>query len=290
MSGLLTNEPQACVTGHPIAHSRSPLIHNYWLKSLDLKGHYGRVDTPPDQFPAFIRTMREKGYVGCNVTLPNKERAFHLAEKTTARAQLMQAANTLWFEGETLCADNTDIEGFLANLDQQRPHWDQSLEKAVVLGAGGAAAAVLLGLIERQAERIILVNRTKEKAEQLAARFIESRSPSLIEIYSFDDLHHVLAGATFLVNTTSLGMKGQPPLSLDLSPMRSDAIVTDIVYVPLITPLLRHAKDAGLAAIDGLGMLLHQAVPGFEHWFGKRPEVTPELRALVEGDIIAGAS
>lgn len=290
MPGLLKNEPQACVTGHPIAHSRSPLIHNYWLKSLGLKGHYGRVDTPPDQFPDFIRTMRDKGYVGCNVTLPYKERAFHLAEKTTARAKHLQAANTLWFEGETLCADNTDIEGFLANLDQHHPQWDQALERTVILGAGGAAAAIIQGLIERRAERIILVNRTRDKAEQLAARFGATRLPLSVEIHSFDTLGQALAGATFLVNTTSLGMKGQPVLAPDLSMMKPEAIVTDIVYVPLITPLLKKAQDAGLTAIDGLGMLLHQAVPGFEHWFGKRPVVTAELRALVEADIFAGAS
>ena len=290
MSRLLTNEPQACVTGHPIAHSRSPLIHNYWLKTLNLKGHYGRVDTPPERFSEFVNTMRAQGYVGCNVTLPNKERAFHLAAKTTARAQLMQAANTLWFEGKILYADNTDIEGFLSNLDQRHPHWDQSLEKAVILGAGGAAAAIMQGLIERRAERIILVNRTRAKAEQLADRFLSASHPLPVEIISFDNLDQALDEATFLVNTTSLGMKGQPELTINLSRMKRSAVVTDIVYVPLVTPLLKQAMQCDLTAIDGLGMLLHQAVPGFEHWFHRRPQVTEELRKLVEADILAGAS
>ncbi len=280
MSEILADGPRACVTGHPIAHSRSPMIHGYWLKTLGLNGHYGRVDTPPDVFPDFIRTMAAQGYVGCNVTLPNKETAFRLADKPTARAQKLQAANTLWFENGHLCADNTDIEGFIANLDQRQPGWDRALEKAIVLGAGGAAAAIIQGLIERRAARIIVINRTREKAETLSSRFGKP-----VEVISYDQMSDAFRDADFLVNTTSLGMKGQPDLELDLSALNKNALVTDIVYVPLETGLLRTARAQGLVAVDGLGMLLHQAAPGFEHWFGKRPTVTEELRALVEADI-----
>jgi len=285
MSDLLIDGPRACVTGHPIAHSRSPMIHNYWLKTLNIKGHYDRVDTPPDAFPTFIHTMRDKGYVGCNVTLPNKELAYQLADVKTDRAVKLRAANTLWFEGGKLHADNTDIEGFLYNLDERAPGWDQNLDKAVILGAGGAAAAIVQALCERHAGKIIIVNRTLKKAEELAQRFDVS-----IEIKPVENISDALDQATFLVNTTSLGMKGQPPLDLDLSRVSNNALATDIVYVPLITNFLKSAQNRELSIVDGLGMLLHQAVPGFEHWFGQRPRVTAELRALIEADIIQANS
>lgn len=281
MSDLLTKGPRACVTGHPIAHSRSPMIHNYWLKLLNIKGHYDRVDTPTDVFPEFIRTMATRGFVGCNVTLPNKELAYQLADVKTERADKLRAANTLWYEKGKLHADNTDIEGFLFNLDEKAPGWDQKLDKAVIIGAGGAAAAIVQGLCERRASRIVIVNRTIEKAEQLAQRFSAS-----IEAQSFDNISAALDQATFIVNTTSLGMKGQPPLDLDLSRVSHNALVTDIVYVPLITSFLNNAQNQGLSIVDGLGMLLHQAVPGFEHWFGQRPRVTAELREMIRSDIM----
>jgi len=199
----------------------------------------------------------------------------------TDRAVKLRAANTLWFENGKLHADNTDIEGFLYNLDERAPGWDQNLDKAVILGAGGAAAAIAQALCERNAGKIIIVNRTLQKAEELAQRFDVP-----IEIKSFENISDALDRATFLVNTTSLGMKGQPPLELDLSRASDNALVTDIVYVPLITNFLKTARNRGLTTVDGLGMLLHQAVPGFEHWFGQRPRVTPELRAMIEADII----
>ena len=280
MSEILTEGPRACVTGHPVAHSRSPLIHNYWLKLMGLKGHYGRVDTPPEIFPDFIRSLAQNDYVGCNVTLPNKERAYQLADVKTERADRLQAANTLWLERGKLHADNTDIEGFVSNLDERAPGWDAQLDKAVILGAGGAAAAIIQGLLERKATKIVIVNRTIEKAEQLARRF-----SAAIDVKSFDDVSVALDRASFVVNTTSLGMKGQPPLALDLSKLNHDALITDIVYVPLITDFLKSAQNQGLKIVDGLGMLLHQAVPGFQHWFGQRPRVTSELRALIEADL-----
>ena len=280
MSEILSDEPRACVTGHPITHSRSPLIHNYWLKTMGLKGHYERVDTPPEFFPDFIRSLAKNGYVGCNVTLPNKELAYQLADIKSERAERLQAANTLWLEKGKLHADNTDIEGFTSNLDERAPGWDRKLDKAVILGAGGAAAAIIQGLIERHASKIIIVNRTLDKADHIAKRLSKS-----IAVASFDDVQSALDQATFVVNTTSLGMKGQPPLALDLTKLNDEAIVTDIVYVPLITGLLKAAQDRGLTIVDGLGMLLHQAAPGFEHWFGQRPRVTAELRALIEADL-----
>ena len=270
----------ACVIGHPITHSRSPMIHGYWLKQLGLEGHYNREDILPENFALFVRSLREHGYVGCNVTLPHKEAAFQLLDRASPRAQQLQVANTLWFEGDVLCGDNTDVEGFVANLDERAPQWDKNLKKAVVLGAGGAAASIIVGLQERGATDIRLVNRTYEKAEILAKRFGTSVHPTRwTELTdSFDD-------ADILVNTTSLGMKGQAELDVDLDLLPLKTLVTDIVYVPLETGILRQAKQRGNPNADGLGMLLYQAVPGFEHWFGKRPKVTMELRALIEDNI-----
>lgn len=277
---MTVTEPRACVIGHPIAHSRSPMIHGYWLNELGIAGHYGREDVTPEDFVDFIRSLPARGYVGCNITLPHKEAAFRLVDRATDRAKQLQAVNTLWFEDKTLCGDNTDIEGFLSNLDDRAPQWSQALEKAVVLGAGGAAASVIAGLKERGAKAILVVNRTLERAEAMAKRF----GPS-VRATDWSGLSQALDGSALLVNTTSLGMKGQPALDLDLSPLPRTALVTDIVYVPLETDLLRQARERGNPVADGLGMLLHQAVPGFEHWFGQRPQVTPTLRGLIEADL-----
>ncbi len=274
------NSLGACVIGHPIAHSRSPMIHGYWLKQLGLAGHYNREDILPEHFAGFVRALREHGYKGCNVTLPYKEAAFHLLDRATPRAQQLQVANTLWFEGDILCGDNTDVEGFVANLDERAPHWDKDLKKAVVLGAGGAAASIIVGLQERGASEIYVVNRTFEKAEILAKRFGANVHPA-----HWSDLSECLKNSDILVNTTSLGMKGQSELEINLDPLPLTALVTDIVYVPLETGLLRQAKQRGNPIADGLGMLLYQAVPGFEHWFGQRPIVTKELRRLIEDNI-----
>lgn len=277
---MTITEPRACVIGHPIAHSRSPMIHGYWLKELGLSGQYGREDVAPVDFSAFIGSLREKGYVGCNVTLPHKEAAFRLVERATERAKQLQVVNTLWFEGDTLCGDNTDIEGFLSNLDDQAPQWSHSLDKAVVLGAGGAAASIIAGLKERGAREIVLINRTLERAEIMAKRF-----GSTIRPMDWSGASDALDRCSIVVNTTSLGMKGQPALDIDLEKLPPTALVTDIVYVPLETGLLRQARERGNPVADGLGMLLHQAVPGFEHWFGQRPTVTAALRALIEADL-----
>jgi shikimate dehydrogenase len=275
---------RAFVVGYPISHSRSPLIHGFWLKELGIQGSYERIAVEPATFETFVATLAEQGFAGGNVTVPHKEAAFRLASVDDPVARDLEAANTLWFEGSQLKGMNTDVAGFLANLDQEAPGWSDGMKQAVVLGAGGASRAILYGLLQRGAERILLVNRTLERAEALARHF-----GSKVTALAWDRAETALQGADLLVNTTSLGMKGQPPLDLDLSRLPKSALVTDIVYVPLETPLLAAARQAGLATVDGLGMLLHQAVPGFERWFGARPEVTPQLRALVLADIEAKA-
>lgn len=273
---------RACVIGHPIAHSRSPLVHGYWLAQHGIDGSYGLEDVAPERIDDFLRGLDDEGYVGANITVPHKEAAFRAAAELDADAAALGAVNTLWYEDGRLHGANTDVYGFLANLDAGEPEWQRALGEAVVLGAGGAARGIIHGLIGRGVDRIMVANRTFERAEALHAQF----GPKVVAV-QWRDMPGLLAGARLLINTTSLGMKGQPPLDIDLSPLSPDAVVTDAVYVPLQTPLLRAAKAMGIATIDGLGMLLHQAVPGFERWFGVRPKVTPELRALVVADLAA---
>lgn len=281
---------KAFVVGHPIAHSRSPLIHNHWIAHYGLDGSYEKLDVEPDEFAVFLANFHEDGFVGGNVTIPHKEAAFAGVARVTERARRLGAVNTLWREQGVMWGDNTDITGYLANLDACcGPDWVAGAGSALVLGAGGAARAVLAGLIERELAPIFLVNRTRARADALAEMFADYiPNANMIVVHDFDALPAILPQAGLIVNTTSLGMKGQPPLPLDLAHCRDDAIVSDIVYVPLETPLLSMARARGLTCVDGLGMLLHQAVPGFERWFGIRPEVTPALRNLVEADIVAG--
>ncbi len=271
---------RAFVVGYPISHSRSPLIHGYWLRRLGIEGSYERIPVAPADFDAFATTLDQQGFIGGNVTVPHKEEAFRLASVDDPVARDLHAVNTLWLEAGVLKGANTDVAGFLANLDQEAPAWSDDLRHAVVLGAGGASRAVLYGLLQRGAGKISLANRTSERAEALARHFGPRVQP-----LAWDEVGQALKGADLLVNTTSLGMKGQPPLDLDLAPLPKTALVTDIVYVPLETPLLARARALGLRTVDGLGMLLHQAVPGFERWFGARPQVTSELRVLILADI-----
>ena len=268
----------ACVVGWPIAHSRSPLIHNYWLKHYGIAGEYRREAVPPEQFAEFVKSLPAHDYVGANVTVPHKEAALALSQPDD-RAQAVGAANTLWLDGGALRSTNTDVEGFLDNLGASAPHWDRGLGSAVVLGAGGAAHAVVYGLIGCGAGRIVIVNRTRSRAESLRERF-----GNRVHLADWGD-ESVLADAGLLVNATTLGMAGQPELPIDVTRLPVHAVVVDLVYVPLLTPLLRAARQRGLRTADGLGMLLHQAVRGFALWFGKTPEVTGELRALVEADL-----
>ncbi len=268
----------ACLIGWPAAHSRSPLIHHHWLRTLGIEGGYNIEAVPPEGFAEFVLHLSTHGFVGANVTLPHKERALALT-KPDARARAVGAANTLWYEGGELCSTNTDIEGFINNLDACVPGWDAAGD-ALVLGAGGSSRAVVFGLIERGIKRVHLANRTIERARALADQF-----GAHVHAVSWDAIGDLLPRAGLLVNTTSLGMQGQPPLEVDVDLLPPHAVVADLVYVPLQTPLLSAARARGLKTADGLGMLLHQAVRGFELWFGQRPEVTSELRDLVEADL-----
>jgi len=270
--------PAACLIGWPAAHSRSPLIHHYWLRSLGIAGGYVIEAVPPDEFQDFVFRLSLRGFAGANVTIPHKERALALS-KPDDRARAVGAANTLWYEEGELRSTNTDVEGFTNNLDACAPGWDKATD-ALVLGAGGSSRAVLFGLIERGIRRVHLVNRTIARAHALADQFGASVLP-----VGWDAVSELLPRAQLLVNTTSLGMHGQPPLELDVGRLPQDAVVADLVYVPLETPLLAVARARELKTADGLGMLLYQAVRGFELWFGRRPEVTPELRALIESDL-----
>lgn len=275
---------KACIIGDPVAHSRSPMIHGYWLCEFGINGAYERAHVKADGFADFVRSMRDNGYVGANVTVPHKERIFALADDVDDRARAVGAANTIWFEGDRLHADNTDVAGFLAHLDDCHLGWEKDADRAVILGAGGAARAIVHALATRDVETITLVNRNVARAEALARETTRSVRTA-ISAADWSDLPRALNGAGLLVNATSLGMSHQPQLDCPLGGLRDDAIVNDIVYAPLETDLLRRARLRGLRTVDGLGMLLHQAVPGFAKWFGVTPKVTPELRALVIADI-----
>lgn len=268
------------IIGHPVAHSRSPLIHGYWLSEHGLSGSYERVDVAPAQVPAFLARLRAGEFAGGNVTVPDKEVVLPLLDEVSATARAMGAANTLWMEGGRLHGDNTDAYGFLAHLDARAAGWSDRSGTALVLGAGGAARAVVYGLAERGVGRILLANRSPERATELAALF-----PETAEARLWREIPALVGESDLIVNTTSLGMRGQPPLEIDLSALRPGTIVDDIVYVPLETPLLAEARRRGGVPVDGLGMLLHQAVPGFARWFGVRPLVTDALRARIEADI-----
>jgi shikimate dehydrogenase len=274
----MSNARAACLIGWPAAHSRSPLIHHYWLRNLGLEGGYNIEAVPPEGFAEFVLHLSTHGFVGANVTIPHKERALALSVPD-ARARAVGAANTLWYEGGELRSTNTDIEGFINNLDASAPGWDAATD-ALVLGAGGSARAVVFGLLERGIKRVYLANRTVERASALADQFGAAVQP-----VAWQTIGDLMPRAGLLANTTSLGMHGQPALEVEVGLLPSQAVVADLVYVPLQTPLLAAAQARGLKTADGLGMLLHQAVRGFELWFGQRPEVTSELRALVEADL-----
>lgn len=271
---------RAFVIGHPIAHSRSPMIHRHWLKEHGIDGTYDAIDVAPDALAPFMERMRTGELVGGNVTIPHKERVFEAVDRRDDAAEAIGAVNTLWMEVGELVGGNTDAYGFAANLDAGAPEW-RDAGSALVLGAGGAARAVVHAFRSAGIGRITVLNRTRARAEDLALAF-----PG-VEAAGLDAAQSLLSQVDLLVNTTSLGMKGQPPLDLDPDALPNEAIVTDIVYAPLETPLLEMAKARGLKTVDGLGMLLHQAVPGFERWFGIPPHVSPDLRALIVADLEA---
>jgi shikimate dehydrogenase len=270
----------AGILGWPVAHSRSPRLHGLWLQRHGIDGAYVPLPVAPEAFAGAVRGLAALGFRGANVTIPHKEAAFAVCDEVDATARRMGAVNTLQFRDGRILGSNTDGFGFLENIRQQVPGWQAGAGPAVLLGAGGSARAITVALLEAGCPQVVLVNRTPARAEALARAVggpvtVAATPP--------------LDGAALLVNTTSLGMQGQPPLSVDLAPLPAQAVVADIVYVPLETPLLAGARARGLRAVGGLGMLLHQARPGFAQWFGVDPVVDAELEAFVGGDIPAAA-
>jgi shikimate dehydrogenase len=269
---------RAFVLGWPAGHSRSPLIHRFWLARHGIDGDYLREAVPPDSVGAFLASLAKRGYVGGNVTVPHKEAAFRACAELTEVARRLEAANTVWLEGGVLCGDNTDVYGFAANLDEYAPAW-RSARSMLVLGAGGSSRAVIHAALQAGLA-VVVLNRTPARAMALAAHFGER-----VRAGGLDELPRMLPAADIVVNATSAGLGGSEALAVDWRAARPDAIVTDLVYVPLMTPFLGSAGERGLTIVDGLGMLLHQAVPGFERWFGVRPQVDAELRSLVTADL-----
>lgn len=267
---------KAAVIGWPIKHSKSPLIHGYWLKQFAIDGSYQAIGLSPDDFVSGIRDLVARDYRGCNVTIPHKETALAMADYVSDTAKAIGAANTLVFKDGKIYADNTDGIGFINNLKQGAPQWNASSGPALVLGAGGAARAIIYAFLQEGAPKVVVANRTEEKAKHLANAFGEK-----VVAITLAKVPEVVGDVQTLVNTTSLGMVGQPALQIDISGLPKTALVTDIVYNPLTTELLKQAQGLGLETVDGLGMLLHQAVPGFEAWFGVRPVVNTTLRQIV---------
>ena len=284
----MADKHNAFVCGYPIKHSRSPLIHSYWLRKYGIEGSYRAVEVAPEEFLKFISHMSEHGYIGGNITIPHKEMAFSACKKLDPAANVIGAVNTVWLENGELIGGNTDAYGFLANLDALVPNWDKkrdgSVKKALVLGAGGAARAIIYALQQRGYQHIHIVNRTVERAQELADHFGDG-----ISVHSWKNADNLVSEVSLIVNTTSLGMAGhgdqEDGFPLSFAQASPETIATDIVYVPLETPFLRKAAAAGLKTADGLGMLLHQAVPGFEKWFGVRPEVCAQTRQIILDDL-----
>ena len=269
--------PLAGVVGSPVAHSLSPRLHGYWLSRMRLPGHYVPLDVSQADLRQVLAAMPRMGFVGCNVTIPHKESVLGLADLVTDRAALIGAANTLIFRPDgKIHADNTDGYGFLQNLRQGAPHWRPERGPAAVLGAGGAARAVVASLIEAGVGQIRIANRTRARADSLRAEF----GPRLT-VFDWNDVEAMLDGASTVVNASSLGMSGRTDLRLPQAALRREMVVTDLVYTPLRTGFLATAEEAGCTIVDGLGMLIWQAIPGFERWFGERPEVDKGVRRTI---------
>ncbi|MFN5995560.1 MAG: shikimate dehydrogenase [Paracoccaceae bacterium] len=269
--------PLAAVLGHPIAHSRSPALHGYWLKRYGIQGHYIPIDIAPVELKELIRTLPRLGFVGANVTIPHKEAILQIADVVTDRAALIGAANTLIFRKDgKIHADNTDGSGFIANLRQHAPTWAPSSGPAVVLGAGGAARAVVAALIEVGVPEIRIANRTRTRADAIRSDF-----GAKIHVHEWVQAPNLLDDAVTVINTTSLGMTGKADFRVSLHRLNPGALCNDLVYTPLKTQFLIEAEERGATVVDGLGMLLHQAAPGFERWFGQRPEVDEATRKAV---------
>jgi shikimate dehydrogenase len=271
---------RACVIGWPIEHSRSPLIHGHWLKKYGIDGSYIKQAVAPEELKPFLLSLAEHGFAGCNVTVPHKQAAFALSSIKDDSAIAVGAANTLWLENGRLACANTDTYGFMTHLFEVAPDWMQSGRPVAILGAGGAARAIVYGVLQAGATEVRVFNRSMPRAEDLARHF----GPR-VTAAEWDTFEDHSADACVVVNTTTLGMNGHENVPFTLSRLPGDCVVADIVYVPLETDLLRRARLRGLRTVDGLGMLLHQAVPGFEKWFGVKPVVSTVLRAIIETDI-----
>ena len=273
----LSTIPVAAVLGHPINHSKSPKLHNYWLSLFDIDGHYIPLDIDPRNFENSIRALSGLGFVGANVTIPYKEKVLKIADKISDRAAIIGAANTLTFlQDGTIYADNTDGYGFLQNIKCKYNDWSAGEGTSVVFGAGGASRAILGALIEDGANEVILANRTRSRADQLRSDF-----GAKIKVVDWMKVQNYLSDASTVINATSLGMDGKADLPIPLQGLNKNTLVTDIVYTPLNTPLLENAAKRGCRTVDGLGMLIHQAIPGFERWFGMKPDVSENLRKLL---------
>jgi len=277
----MTSRPRAFVIGHPIAHSRSPLIHGYWLRKYGLDGTYEAIDIAPTVLSGFVARLRDGEFVGGNVTIPHKQAIFSLCDSVADAALQIGAVNTLVGENGRIVGTNTDWSGFATNLDAQAPGWDKGRRKAIVLGAGGAARAVVLALIRRGFADIVVLNRTRDRAVGLVGEFA-TLAPDRLHAGALSEFAQFAPIADLVVNTTAIGMHGSRFADLNLYLLPDTALVNDIVYIPLETGLLAEARRLGLKTADGLGMLLHQAVPGFAAWFGVTPEVTQDLRQTIE--------
>ena len=269
--------PLAGVVGSPVAHSLSPRLHRFWLRRMALPGYYVPLEVSQADLRQVLAAMPRMGFAGCNVTIPHKESVLGLADLVTDRAALIGAANTLIFRPDgKIHADNTDGYGFLQNLHQRAPHWDPAAGPAAVFGAGGAARAVVASLIEAGVPQLRIANRTRARAESLRAEF----GPRLA-VFDWNDGKEMVEDAATIVNASSLGMNGRPDLRLPAGAFRPGMVVTDLVYAPLCTGFLQAAAEAGCTVVDGLGMLIWQAIPGFERWFGERPEVDEDVRRAI---------
>lgn len=282
---------KAFVLGHPIDHSKSPLIHNYWIKKYNLSANYEALDYNDDHINEFLKKLRGGEYIGGNVTLPHKVKMAKYCDILTSDAKLVGATNTLYFKNSLqnspiLTGTNTDMYGFLTNLDTVSKGWDKNLCTAIVLGAGGASRAIIAALIQRKCKKIVILNRTLNKATNLTSLFGSIQNNSTLIADTIKNFSVYTQNTDILVNTTSVGMNYTQFDDLPLYKLPPTSLVTDIVYTPLITPLLRDAEGFGLKTVEGLGMLLHQAVPGFEKWFGIRPEVDEKLTKLIVSSLI----
>lgn len=273
---------RACIIGWPVEHSRSPMIHGHWIERYGIAGEYVKRAVKPEDVRQFLNHLQEEGFAGCNVTVPNKEQAYAAAGWLDPSAKAVGAANTIWLEDGIVCAANSDTYGYIAHLDANAPQWRRLDGPVTVLGAGGTARALTFGFLEAGVSEVRIVARTVARGDVIARHFGRG-----VKVVAWEARDMAAVDSRLIVNTTTLGMKGVGSPDIDLARCRSTTIVSDVVYIPLETPFLAAARQCGLSTVDGLGMLLHQAVPGFEKWFGVRPEVTPELRNILVRDIEA---